>query len=141
MRRPEDVKMEFVRDWARKAESDFRTAQHLFSGGVDYVDGTTFHAQQAAEKYLKAFLVWHQIEISKTHNIEALLKLAETGDAEIPEVLAEATDLTPYGVEYRYPGDYPEATLEDAKHATDLAMLVRSEVLRRLPADTLSEGS
>ncbi len=98
------------------------------------------HAQQAAEKYLKAFLVWHQIEFSKTHDIETLLKLAETGDAGILEMLAEATGLTPYGVEYRYPGDYPEATLEDAKHATDLAMLVRSEVLRRLPADIVPEG-
>ena len=140
MKPPEDVKMEFVRDWTRKAESDFRAAQHLFAGGADYVHETTFHAQQAAEKYLKAFLVWHQIEFSKTHDIETLLKLAETEDAEIPEVLAEATGLTPYGVEYRYPGDYPEVTLEDAKHATDLAMLVRTEVLRRLPADILPQG-
>ena len=36
MKQPEDVKVEFVRDWTRKAESDFRTAQHLCAGGVDY---------------------------------------------------------------------------------------------------------
>ena len=140
MRRPEDVKMEFVRDWTRKAESDFRTAKHLYAGGADYIYGATFHAQQGAEKYLKAFLVWHQIEFPKTHDIEALLKLAQVADAKIPRVLGEATKLTPYGVEYRYPGDYPEATLEDAKHAVELALRVRSEILSRLPVDALPQG-
>jgi len=133
--------MEFVRDWMRKAESDFRTAKHLCVGGADYVSGATFHAQQAAEKYLKALLVWHQIEFPKTHDVEALLKLAESAHTEIPRVLADAAELTPYGVEYRYPGDYPETTLDDAKHAIDLVLLVRSEILSRLPADVLARGS
>ena len=140
MKSPEEVKAEFVRDWVAKADSDFRTAKHLCVGGATFVDGATFHAQQAAEKYLKALLVWHQIEFPKTHDIAALLKLAESADPEIPQLLTDATELTPYGVEYRYPGDYPEATLDDAKQAVDLATLVRSEILSRLPADTLPQG-
>lgn len=59
MKRHEEVKIEFTREWIRKAESDFATAKHLNEGGERYVDGATFHAQQAAEKYLKALLVWH----------------------------------------------------------------------------------
>ena len=140
MRPPEEVKMEFVRDWVGKAEGDFRTAKHLCVGGAAFVNGATFHAQQAAEKYLKALLVWHQIEFPKTHDIDVLLDLAGSADSEIPQVLTDATELTPYGVEYRYPGDYPEATLDDAERATSLATLVRSEILSRLPADTLPRG-
>ena len=138
MKRPEEVKIEFTHAWIRKAEGDFRTGQHLLDEGKkEYVYGVVFHAQQAAEKYLKAFLVWHQIEFPKTHDIEVLLKLAAAADAEIPEAMCEAADLTPYGVEYRYPGEYPDVTICDARKAIDLAVLVRAEILRRLPAGML----
>lgn len=138
MKRPEEVKLEFTREWVRKAENDFLTAQHLFKGGERYVNGTAFHAQQAAEKYLKAFLVWHQIEFKKTHDIAALLKLASEMDSVISDVLSDAVHLTPYGVEYRYPGDYPDVTMDDAKKALNLAVQVRKEIRYRLPEETFS---
>jgi HEPN domain-containing protein len=57
MKPPEAVKEEFTREWVRKAEIDFKTADHLFQSGPDFAEGAAFHSQQAAEKYLKAFLV------------------------------------------------------------------------------------
>ena len=133
MKPPEVIKAEFTRDWVRKAESDFRTAEHLCQGGPDFAEGVAFHSQQAAEKYLKAFLVWHQIEFPKTHDIEALLKLAGKAEKKIPEMLREAVILTPYGVDYRYPGEYPEVKRSDAERALLLADRVRTEVRIRLP--------
>ena len=141
MKRPEEVKIEFTREWIRKAESDLATAQHLNDGGELYMDGTTFHSQQAAEKYLKAFLVWHQIEFRKTHDIQELLNLAAQVDSELPEILREAQELTPYGIEYRYPGDYPDATAEDAAKALAEARHVREEISSRLPESVLTQGN
>ncbi len=137
MKPPEVIKEEFTREWVRKAEIDFKTAGHLCHDGPDFAEGTAFHSQQAAEKYLKAFLVWHQIEFQKTHDIEALLRLAEKVDDKLPEILREAVILTPYGVDYRYPGEYPEVTIADAKRALRLADCVRAEVRGRLPHHTL----
>jgi HEPN domain-containing protein len=137
MKPPEAVKEEFTREWIRKAENDFKTAEHLLQGGPDFAEGAAFHSQQAAEKYLKAFLVWHQIEFPKTHDIEALLKLAGRTDDKIPEILGEAAMLTPYGVDYRYPGEYPEVSRSDAERAFRLADRVRAEVRSRLPRHTL----
>jgi len=137
MKRHEEVKTEFTREWIRKAESDFAAAQHLNEGGALYVDGTTFHAQQAAEKYLKALLVWHQIEFRKTHDMQELLNLVSGIDHELPDVLSETVDLTPYGVEYRYPGDYPHATLEDATKALTVARHVRDVIRSHLPERVL----
>ena len=133
MKPPEVIKTEFTREWVRKAESDFKTAAHLLKSSPDLAEGTSFHSQQAAEKYLKAFLVWHQIEFPKTHDIEALLKLAGKMDDKIPEILREAAMLTPYGVDYRYPGEYPEVSRSDAERALRLADRVRAEVRSRLP--------
>jgi HEPN domain-containing protein len=137
MKPPDVVKEEFTREWVRKAEIDFKTADHLFQSGPDFAEGAAFHSQQAAEKYLKAFLVWHQIEFPKTHDIEALLKLAGRTDDKIPEILGEAAMLTPYGVDYRYPGEYPEVSRSDAERAFQLADRVRAEVRSRLPRHTL----
>ena len=133
MKPPEAVKEEFTREWIRKAESDFKTAAHLLKSGPDLAEGTVFHSQQAAEKYLKAFLVWHQIEFQKTHDIEALLRLAGKVDDKIPEILGDTVILTPYGVDYRYPGEYPEVGMSDAERAFLLADRVRAEVRSRLP--------
>jgi HEPN domain-containing protein len=137
MKPPEEIRGEFTREWLRKAEIDFKTARHLYQGGPDFAGGSAFHSQQAAEKYLKAFLVWHQIEFQKTHDIQALLKLAGKVDENISEILQGAVSLTPYGVEYRYPGDYPEVTESDAERALQLADLVRAEIRNRLSRHTL----
>ena len=137
MKPPEVIKAEFTREWVRKAEIDFKTASHLCHGDPDFAEGAAFHAQQAAEKYLKAFLVWQQIEFHKTHDIEALLRLAGNVDNAIPEILREAAMLTPYGVDFRYPGDYPVVTRNDAEGALQLADRVRTEIRGRLPNHAL----
>ena len=137
MRPPDEIKLEFTRQWARRAENDYRTASHLLKSGGEYAYGATFHAQQTAEKYLKAFLVWHQIDFRKTHDIAMLIELATPVVPDISEILADASELTPYGVEYRYPGDYPAVTGVDAVKAVRLATLVRDEIRKRLPTDSM----
>ena len=52
-------------------------------------------------------LVWHQIEFPKTHDLQRLLDLLAAADPEVVEASADAVGLTPFGVEYRYPGEYP----------------------------------
>ncbi|MGO8989758.1 MAG: HEPN domain-containing protein [bacterium] len=139
MKAPEVVKEEFTREWVRKAEIDFKTAAHLSQGGPDFAEGVAFHSQQTAEKYLKALLVWHQIEFQKTHDIEALLKLVGKVDDRLPKILQDTAILTPYGVDYRYPGEYPEVSTSDAERALRLADNVRAEVRNRLPRHTLGK--
>ena len=51
----------------------------------------------------------------------------------IPEILGDTVILTPYGVDYRYPGEYPEVGMSDAERAFLLADRVRAEVRSRLP--------
>ncbi len=61
-------------EWISKAESDYTMAGLAMSGGeVPVPDGACFHAQQYAEKYLKAFLTEHQREFPRTHFLIALL--------------------------------------------------------------------
>ncbi len=139
MKRPEEVKVEFTIQWVKKAEIDLNTAEYLCGSGTKYVSAAAFHAQQAAEKYLKAFLIWHQIEFKKIHDIAALLRLASSVAPDLPVVLRDAESLTPYGVEYRYPGDYPQVNMALAQQALGIATRVRDEIRARLSHIVLSK--
>ncbi len=99
MKPPEGIKRDFVAQWIRSADADLAAARYLLSGGTEVVRGAVFHAQQAAEKFLKAGLVWHQVEFPKTHDIGRLADLLETVDADLAARVREASALTPYAVE------------------------------------------
>jgi HEPN domain-containing protein len=137
MKPPEEAKRELVLQWLAKADDDWRLSHRLATDPESYAEATAFHAQQAAEEYLKAFLTWHQIEFPKTHDIKRLLKLASTRDPNLAGELPDAADLTAYAVEYRYPGEYPPVTTDDAASAVAVADRVRDHVRRRLPVDVL----
>jgi hypothetical protein len=55
--------------WLRKADRDLAAATYELQAAPPFADDIVFHAQQAAEKSLKAFLSWHGIPFRKTHNL------------------------------------------------------------------------
>lgn len=130
---PEEIPIQVIQQWIDKADQDFRACEILLAYENPYLYPTCFHAQQAAEKYLKAFLTWKQIEFPKTHAIEFLLDLLEPRYHALADELQDAVALSSYGVEIRYPGDQPDPNEEEARHAVELARKVRDAILPLLP--------
>ena len=64
-----------------------------------------FHAQQAAEKLLKAALFLAGAVPPRTHNLTQLLELAEASGLQLPPGSEMLRWLTPYAVLYRYEGE------------------------------------
>jgi len=65
-----------TREWARKAENDFKVASQILRRRKDVVpDAACFFSQQSAEKYLKARLVEAGIQFPRTHDLLQLLNL------------------------------------------------------------------
>jgi HEPN domain-containing protein len=137
---PEDERRGLVRQWIRKAAVDSDLVEHLVSEGAMYPEALGFHSQQAAEKYLKALLVRHQIEVPKTHDIRRILLLLRAIDSNFADSLLPARWLTQFGVEIRYPGDFPDMLPGDAEKAVALMRQVRDAVTNLLDS-YLSEGS
>jgi len=133
MRPPEEIKRELVRQWLAKADQDLRASEALLAAQPAFPHPACFHAQQAAEKYLKALLTSRQIEFPKTHAIEALLQLLAPVGPDLASSLRGAAALTPFGVDVRYPGDQPEPSAAEAREALALARGVRDAVLGHLP--------
>jgi len=116
---PESVEPGTPADWLRYAHSDLELAKSTPSPRV-LLEGLCFHAQQAAEKALKAVLLSLGVAISRTHNIGALLDLLPS-DTELPIEIDEATILTDYAVLSRYPGTMEEVTDAEYQEALRLA--------------------
>jgi HEPN domain-containing protein len=132
MRSREQVVWDLVREWLRKAEEDLLVARELMERDRLSYNPVGFHAQQAAEKFLKALLTRHQIPFPKTHDIEELLILAEKVSAGIRSALRDAKALSPYGVEIRYPDERPDLTRSQGAEAVRLADRVRAAVMQKL---------
>jgi len=133
MRPPEEeVILKIVGEWLRKAQQDIAAAESLLSQKPPLLYPSCFHSQQAAEKYMKAYLTRRQKEFPKTHSIREIINFVKTVDEELAAELLPATVLTPYGVEVRYPGDIPEPSQRETEDAVSLAKKVRDAVIDRL---------
>lgn len=71
---PPDIRLLEAREWLRYAEADLALAGVPLPKKGMY-EQLSFHAQQGAEKAIKAVLVFEGIDFPKTHNIEFLLTL------------------------------------------------------------------
>jgi len=126
------TRSDLIRAWCEKGRRDFITAQNaLLDTREIFPDIICFHAQQAAEKYLKAYLVFLEQDFPKTHALEDLVLLAASKDPACRNLFTIACDLSPYAVEIRYP-DFPSPSPEDAREAVHAAEAIRNYVLGKI---------
>ncbi|RJP20562.1 MAG: HEPN domain-containing protein [Candidatus Abyssobacteria bacterium SURF_5] len=119
-------------EWMDHAESDLKLARLAADDCSIRREQVCFHAQQSAEKAIKAVLLSENIEFPLTHDLEELLEIAESNGIELPEVVREAGSLTPYAVATRYPGNWSEITQEDMQEAIRIAELTLAWARGRL---------
>ena len=114
-------------DWLRYAYSDLELARVDRPPKVLF-EGLCFHAQQAAEKALKAVLIAKGVPAPKTHNIRTLLDFLPEHIIP-PQEVEDAASLTDYAVISRYPGDFESVDEEEYKETVRLAenVVLRAE--------------
>jgi HEPN domain-containing protein len=85
-----------------KAEQDILVIKKLGMDAEIATEILGFHAQQAAEKMLKAALAYHQIKFPFTHRLTELIDALKDAGLDFPPELEEVRYLTPFAVEFRY---------------------------------------
>jgi len=109
-----------ARRWLRFAHEDMRLAEMLLREERGAPRHICWLAQQAAEKAIKAVLVFLQVDFPKSHDLDALRILVPDGWG-IKSVYPDLADLAEWAVEARYPSDWPEAALPEAREAVEKA--------------------
>jgi HEPN domain-containing protein len=125
-------KLKKVLTWLEYANDDLKTAQIIFllSSNIPYRI-IAYHSQQSAEKFIKAFLVFHSIDFPYTHNISALIELCEP-IVDLNKKLKSAKGLSKYAVAMKYPNEYLKITKGEAKKSIEIAAKVKDEIISLL---------
>ena len=120
------------RTWIAKAENDLLNIRNNLSAERVPWDTVCFHAQQAAEKMLKAFLASRGQIVSRTHELVALLADAVAAGGPLGALQSDCRLLTHYAVVLRYPGAVGEPSEEEARQAVAAAERVYERVKESL---------
>ena len=115
--------IKLAKEWTQKAEDDLRNAEVLLKEGGT-TDAICFHSQQAVEKYLKAFLVFHNLPVRKIHSLVALAKQSAQKEQGLLNFMREYKTLEAYYIESRYPPD----TLVYSENEGEIAFKMVSEI-------------
>jgi len=121
---PKRYPPEEPREWLNRARSDLLLSKTKKEG--IYLEDLCFHAQQAAEKAIKALLIKHGIEFPYVHDIAGLFTLLERAGQDLPETVREGEKLTRFAVFTRYPGIAQPISHEEYEEAIEIA----EEVIR-----------
>jgi len=120
---------ESIKDWLERIDQDLRALEAILNADESAAWGAAgFHAQQAAEKYLKILLVQAGIHPPKIHKMEELIGLVRSEGYDFPPFTNECQLLNPYAVSIRYPEQAPlpnepagRETVAAAKRIVDAA--------------------
>lgn len=111
-------------EWVAKTEGDWKVARREHGVARPVWDAVCFHAQQCAEKYVKAVLEENGIAFPKTHD---LVLLVNSGGKLLSQLLLQRealSHLSTVGIVARYPGTTSDR--QSAKEAIRMAREVRS---------------
>ncbi|MGF1519880.1 MAG: HEPN domain-containing protein [Nodosilinea sp.] len=120
--------------WLRYAAEDLKAAEAMLGKLAGEPRHVCFLSQQAAEKSLKAVLIFEQIKFPFRHDLDALRNLVPENWA-LSGCSIDLAELTEWAVEARYPTDDDDPIWEDAQRAVEQAKalydLARSDLQMR----------
>ena len=115
------VDKKVIQEWLGKADEDFNFAcRNVEDEENTFYAQICFHFQQAAEKYLKAYIVAHELTFKKIHDLPELVKICRGDNDSFSELEEESNFLTDFYIDTRYPVHWPiEISRENAQKALD----------------------
>lgn len=116
--------------WLTIVKEDLAAAKVLLK--VELFSSVTYHSQQAAEKSLKAFLVFKNHPIIKTHNLLKLLELCIAIDSDFRKQFDAADYVNPFSTKFRYPDEFSIPDLQEAELAIKHAQSIVTFIVKKI---------
>ena len=124
--------------WLYRAKQDWIAIQAMLSFSEQSWSLISFHAQQAAEKTLKAFFVDKLEKPKRIHDLEDLLKSASQYESSLATFKADCNFLTQFAVDARYGDIDDEFSEENAREAVAVATRICEAISARITHDQTS---
>ncbi|MDO6353824.1 HEPN domain-containing protein [Caloramator sp. CAR-1] len=116
--------------WLQRAQQDLKVIELINKEGIEGIEDTfCYLCQQAAEKYLKAFILYNNQLIIKTHDLVYLLNISKRYAEELKSLFDDVVLLNEYTISARYPSDFDDKrTVEDANLAYESLINIKNAV-------------
>jgi len=128
---------DYVKNWFKRADEDLSLIEVLLKEESFFPNPICFHAEQAAEKYLKGFLAHHGLHVRKIHDLEVLVEDCKKINPSFEAIQDNARFLNQFYIESRYPDDYIEFSSKDAKEAYVAAKNIKELVLEKIKINSV----
>jgi HEPN domain-containing protein len=129
------VDREIIREWLAKADDDFEFARINLEEEKPFFAQICFHFHQSAEKYFKAYIIAHDLEFRKIHDLVWLAKHCRNQDSAFDALIDDSEYLNAFYIETRYPVQWPtDFSKNDATNAIQAAENIRKFILKKLSA-------
>ena len=118
--------------WFFKADADFDAAKILDGAYQKHTEIICYLCAQAAEKYLKGYLVYQGHKIENTHNLPYLNMNCATYDPQFEAIKTECGILNKFNNNIRYPDG-----LETNDHDVTLSLKTVEKIMNAPPLSLL----
>ncbi len=125
-------KIDEVNLWIEKADHDLGSAKIIYMHLPDYFDTIAFHCQQSVEKYLKALLLYYQINFLRSHDLIYLLELLSAKIEIDTNTFKKAFLLNSFSVQIRYPNKVLNLSKEELETAIEISQEFRNFVVGKI---------
>jgi len=127
------VDSSIVREWMDKADEDLLFAEASLRDKSGFYAQICFHFQQAAEKYLKSFIIFRGLPFNKIHDLVNLLKICAEYDPTLSAFKEECVILNSAYIETRYPVHWPtDYSKETAEQSLAAVRIIAFEIQKRI---------
>lgn len=116
--------------WLKIAKEDLKVTKILLENEV--FSTATYHCQQAAEKALKAYLVFKKQKVLKTHDLMKLVISCCRLNGGFKVLHDAAEHLNPFATKFRYPTEFDIPDYVDTKSAIKQAQKIVDFVLKKI---------
>jgi HEPN domain-containing protein len=127
---PHEALVTETREWLARARADLESRTALIAAALPAE--ALFHAQQCAEKAMKALLTWRQVSFRKTHDLDELKQACVPLAGNAAAHLAGIERLSPYAWRFRYPGAPYSPERKEAEEAMRAAKQLLDSVASEL---------
>jgi HEPN domain-containing protein len=116
--------------WLKIVDDDIKSAKGLLC--LEVFSTATYHCQQAAEKALKAYLVFKNQKVKKIHDLIEITALCCELDKEFERLYDDVEHLNPFATKFRYPTEFDIPDYDDTKQAIEQTERIINFVLKKI---------
>ena len=126
----ESLFMQEHKRWLKIVDQDLKSAKALLK--VELFSTANYHCQQAAEKALKAYLVFKNYKTIKTHDLVKLIVKCSQFDRTFEKLYDDAEHLNPFATKFRYPTEFDLPDFQDTKKSIQRTQKIVNFVLKKI---------